>query len=288
MLSKLRRPYDPANLPPEKRLRPNLADVYGSNQLTANRVQEIINDSYAAGAKCMKSLQRPVGKNAARNLQCALLKRSQWPSLYWAKVAVRNRTNHTEEEHLLAFMLPHELAEVLWRLGDHDVLYSESGMDPLSQEHVRKCKEASGSTHFVGMGLWGDGVPVNWDRTESVETFSLNFPGLSGDYRNLRMPLTAISRKQVSGNTWRDIMTVLAWSFQHCAAGVFPLHRHDGTPWLPTDRKRMPLAGLPLGFRAALCEIRGDWKFYGETFHFPKWNTKAGICWLCECTPDQV
>jgi hypothetical protein len=43
-----------------------------------------------------------------------------------------------------------------------------------------------------------------------------------------------------------------------------------------------------LGVRAALCEVRGDWKFFKDTFRFPGWNTKAGICWRCTCTPAEL
>ena len=59
---------------------------------------------------------------------------------------------------------------------------------------------------LVAMGLWVDGVPVNWDRTESVETFSINFQGIQKEYNALRLPITAISRKQIGTN-----MGMISW-----------------------------------------------------------------------------
>ena len=35
--------------------------------------------------------------------------------------------------------------------------------------------------HAIPMGLWSDSTPYSWDRKESIEAFSLSFPGLSGD-----------------------------------------------------------------------------------------------------------
>ena len=64
--------------------------------------------------------------------------------------------------------------------------------------------------------------------------------------------------------------------------------RHDASAFSKADCHRAKRAGQPLGLRAALAEVRGDWKMFGEVFGFPKWNTKAGVCWRCNCRPDQV
>ena len=52
--------------------------------------------------------------------------------------------------------------------------------------------------------------------------------------------------------------------------------------------KRKRASGRPLPIRTALCEIRGDWKFLAECFHFNPWNANEGICWKCRCTPAQL
>ena len=129
---------------------------------------------------------------------------------------------------------------------------------------------------------------MNWDRTESVETFSINFPGIQKEYNALRLPITAISRKQIGTNTWHDILEIIKWSLVQCFLGSFPHVRHDDTAWRKTDKRRAKVAGMSLAIEAVLVEVRGDWKFFGETFGFPKHNTLAGCCWKCECTPDEV
>ena len=70
--------------------------------------------------------------------------------------------------------------------------------------------------------------------------------------------------------------------------GSFPHVRHDDTAWRKTDKRRAKLAGKSMAIQAVLVEVRGDWKFFDETFGFPKHNTLAGCCWKCECTPNEV
>ena len=289
MLSKSKRPYDAATLPADKKLKSNVQDLFANNQISGQRAQELINDIVGAGAK---GLERCVGnasrQNAARNLRRNFLKRCQWPDLYWAPVRVQNKKTHEEETQSIAFLLPHEILEVLARLaGNPEALYRRTGLDEVGREHLSIACAAAGCD-LVGLGLWGDGVPVNWDRTESVEVFSLNLPGQDGEYKPLRIPITGLSRKQVSDNTFDDILTLVHWSLVQCASGKWPGARHDEQPWKMSDSKRAKKAGQSLGVRAALVEVRGDWKMFGEVFHLPKWNQKTGCCWRCPCTPDQV
>ena len=82
-----------------------------------------------------------------------------------------------------------------------------------------------------------------------------------------------------------DIMGVISWSLGWLALGVHPTCRHDDED-LEWHRKKM--AGKAMLTKAALCEVRGDWKYMGETFGFPKHNTNEGICWTCHCKPDEV
>ena len=90
-------------------------------------------------------------------------------------------------------------------------------------------KLSAGDVPMVPIGLWGDGVPCNWDRTESVEVVSMNLPGQDGQWGPLRIPLVAISKKDVGPNTMDDLMGVIAWSLRYLAAGFWPSSRHDGS-----------------------------------------------------------
>ena len=289
MLSKNKRPYERDALRPAQRLRANVQDLFAANQVSGTRVQELINDIADASNETFEHLRGPLGGHSARNLRRSFLKRCQWPHLYWSQIRLLNLRTQVEEYQWCAFILPHEYLEVLARFGDREVLMARGGLDPCTLEHLVSCEGKAGA-ELMAVGIWGDGVPVNWDRTESVETFSLHLPGQTGRYKNLRLPLTAISRKQISTNTWYDVMTVFKWSLTHCAAGSLPQSRHDGSHWLASDayRKRLREKTPRLSVRAALCEVCGDWKMFGEIFGVPKHNTKAGCCWRCTCTPEQV
>lgn len=91
MLSKTKRPYDPEALPPDKRLRANVQDLFANNLLSGKRLQELINDAAGAGASSMGCLSRKDDKNATRHLRSKFLKRNQWPDVYWARVRVKDK-----------------------------------------------------------------------------------------------------------------------------------------------------------------------------------------------------
>ena len=287
MLNNKKRPYDETQVPPGKRLRANLQDLLASNVVSGQRAQSMINDAAASGASGLDDLVGKVTKYSARSLRRSMLRWNQWPSLYWAQVHVKDPRSQEEGLEWLAFLLPHEYIGLLCKLGDLDCILEVAGLETLSYEHLLHCQRHAGSS-LLPLGLWGDGVPCNWDRAESVDTFSLNLPGLTSSYKTLRLPITALSHKQLVSKSWGSIMEVVAWSLQHAAAGIYPSSRHDGDQWLASDTSRRGLVGQRLGVRAALVEVRGDWKFFAECFNMPYWNSSAGICWLCQCTRGEA
>ena len=240
---------------------------------------------------------RKVGKcgqymaNVPRELLTKLKKRTAWPPLYWAKIRVFDLKMQIQRRKYIPFLLPHE---IIWSLFEHSVdqqtLFQQSGLCKQSLSHLGKCAATMGVPieKCVAVGLWGDGVPMNFDRSQSLEVISFSLPGLDGSNHDLRFPITVLPKKyQVKHNTKDDIFAVLAWSFQHLAAGRFPSSRHDNEPWLQTDiwRKKHALQKLP---RSILVELRGDWAFMKETFRFPQHNELLGCCWLCAVTPDGI
>ena len=127
-------------------------------------------------------------------------------------------------------------------------------------DHLRRCQAQVGIP-LVPLGLWGDGIPIQWERAESIEHLAMNLPGLSGPHARLRLPLVTIADKHISEHTWDDISEVLAWSFRHCVLGTWPAHRHDGTPWTDEDRRsRGGYAGRHVArvvvARGTLCEVQ--------------------------------
>ena len=295
MLSKNKRPYDAGALPPSQRLRSNLTDLYATNSLSSERIHELCSDINGVAPAQLGDVLRNSGglKNRARKLRRVFMKHNQWPNLYEAKVRCWNPKSACEEPMWLSFLLPHELVNCLCKHGNINTIMGIDAMDPNSLAHLRKCEAAAGCK-LLGLGLWGDGMPCNWDRSESIDTLSLNLPGHGDQYKNLRMPLTAIPHKHIGPHTWHDICEVVAWSLTCLASGSMPPQRHDNTPWRLSDKagtwysKPRSKGSVSIAQRAALVEIRADWKFYSEVFHFPYHNEVLGMCWKCRCTPDQV
>ena len=140
----------------------------------------------------------------------------------------------------------------------------------------------------LGLAVWGDGVPFNFDRSESLDVFSISIPGLQGKVRNMRIPLFAVPHRNVIRfDTLDDLMDVLRWSFVHLALGRWPMVRHDNSEFHPKeDRLRMGKAGSSAHLHGFLVECRGDWKQLKDCFRFPQHNELAGICWRCTANPQ--
>ena len=78
--------------------------------------------------------------------------------------------------------------------------------------------------------------------------------------------------------TLDSIAKIMSWSFNALLAGESP----------SSDWENKPLAGggiqLADGWRGALCQLRGDWAFYKEFFHFPQWNAAERMCFMCRAS----
>jgi len=266
-------------------------DLLASNVISATRAQELFNDASAAGDTNCNSLRSlgNITKNVARDLRRKLLKGNMWPKLYVANIRVLNTKEKIEEVQKMSFLLPHEVLGVMQKIGKDELLFDRSSYDPMTLQHLRHC-EAQAKSKLVGIGLWGDGAPCNWDRTETMEVLSWNLAGAGGVWKKLRIPITGLSKKHVaSSSTYDDLFEVISWSLQALAIGQYPKQRHDGSAWLPSDARRNTLASSGASLiKAALVEVRGDWKFYKEVFHFPAWNDASGMCWFCTCKPENI
>ena len=154
----------------------------------------------------------------------------------------------------MKFLLPREILVMITKKSNKEVLYSRQRLGPKTASHLEYAQTQSAET-LLAVGLWGDGVPCNWDRSDSLEMFVLNIPGLPAPWHNLRVPCCGLSKKHVnSKNTYDDILAVLAWSFTHLATGRAPGCRHDGSAFNADDcTARKKQAGQPLGVAAALC-----------------------------------
>ena len=153
---------------------------------------------------------------------------------------------------------------------------------------MQKVADAVGvsSTRLLALGLWCDAAPFNRDRSKSLEMMTLNLPGIDTD---MRIPLVAMPKDFFlkANATYDQLLEVVAWSFDILLSGKFPSKRHDGTPFRKNDVQRQKYKDLSLQ-RSILTEIRGDWAFYKHQLRLPGWREKAGCCWRCNCTKEQV
>ena len=279
---------DRAYMPPERRLRANLADLFLSNEVSGSRVASLFEDASVANPRHVKDLANLGMPKATRNLRRKLMKRSQWPELYYAPVRVYDKTVDGEITVQLPMLLPHELIGRLVEVGSVQALLSQEGLCLETLEHLKSVSRELGlnEKEVLPVGLWGDGVPFNWDRSESLEIVSINLPGSGGA---LRLPITAIPKKYViKETTWDDVFSVVSWSFRCLLEGKYPHTSHDNKPFEAGDKKRSRLKGLSIGITGLLAEVRGDWAFFKETFRFPGWRENAGCCYRCRATKANI
>ena len=292
MLSKRSLGFDEVKVSPNKRFRLNLTEVFLSNTISAGRAASILRDAAAAGAEGVADLAHMADdKNVHRNLLRKLLKSSKWPRLYWAKVHVWNKRTMEVEEAMVPMLLVHELVATFHaHRQDDQQLFDTGSLDEMGRRHIASVAgEINAGGPVVGLGLWLDGVAAKWDRAGSIDMLTLSLPGQTGRWKAARIPLCSIDHSWVAKHqTWDDILAVVTWSLQMAAMGVYPTQRPDGQPWLSTDVQRRRRAGQPLGCKAALVQVTGDWKMYKDIFRFPQHNERDGCCFRCAVRPAGI
>ena len=194
------------------------------------------------------------------------------------------RTQRTELQRI-AMLLPHEIVHAVAAVSERGALTQTDGLGRAAADNFNKASAACGVANAVALGLWVDGVPFNNDRSQSLEVVALSFPGLTGEFSKMRVPITAINKRfVVKQETMDDILQVVKWSMNSLALGKFPTVNHAGQPFNAKDKKRRGLAGKDLQAQGLLAEIRGDWACYKELFRFPSWSSKGSLCFLCKAT----
>ena len=290
MLSKNTRPAHWKDLTVENRFQANVEDLFAANLVSADRVQSILLDAGQAGVRQLANAAQkrapPSFKNAARAAR-KKTKFTFWPEHYVFKGPVWDRKTATVVEEDLAMWLPLELLKMIWKLGTPDVICSTSHMDKQSKAHLEKLQKDLDLPGLFGFGIHGDGVPNNYDRTETANVISINLPGVGGKFARMRIPLCVLPSAKIVPETMDAVLEVVAWSLRHLQAGVNPVARHDGTEWNATTDKNRSKEHGSLGFNASLVEVRGDWDWYSKVFHFPYHGELDGICWRCPCRRKQ-
>jgi len=295
MLAKRATGYNPDEIPPAKRFRHNVADLFLSNELSGAKAMGLYHDAAAAGAAnvgdlCRGAIPGKFAKNAARDLRRRLTKSKGWPGVYWAEIPTLDPKTSLPRTSSVALLLPHELIASLCRHIFLQVLQTTAHMAPDTRNNLARAASEAGVPfeEALGIGLWGDGIASKWDRTESLEVVTLSLPGF-GPGRDIRIPLCGISKRfLLQHETIDGILSVLLWSFRALARGAHPSARHDGSEWGPGEAHRAKMSDRPVGVKGFLVELRGDWAWFKTVLRLPAWNESRGCCWLCRATPADI
>ena len=292
MLSKNALPKLDEEPDPHRRLKANVKDLFLTNQVSAARASSLFSDAASAGVQALQDvagLEAKANRNVHRDLLRKLAKKSKdWPQIYWAKIDFWHPKKQKVQKEWLAFLLPHEwLGKLAARIKDASLLATWQGLGPTAQSECARAAQELQCKDLIPLSFWCDGVPYNWDRSQSLEVMNLGMPGVP-EWMNLRIPFTCFEHKRLSTNTFEQIFEILIWSLQSLACGEHPLQRHDFLDWLPTDKARKRFAGKQYGLRAALSVVKADWKAFKDIFHFPGWQGDEGCCWLCKATVQDM
>ena len=199
-----------------------MTNLFVDNRLSGPEFLNIAQDMRQAGIDAMgefvpRRVETDPAKHAARNIRRKLLKRSLWPALYEATVLCWNVKTHKVQDSLVHCLLPHEMLHCMGNVS-LEKLNDISGLDAHAAGLYRDVEAQLGP--FIPLGLWGDGCPVQWDRSESVEVLSLPLPGQSGSLKTLRVPFTCLGHQHIAaGETFNAIVDIMRWSMEACARG---------------------------------------------------------------------
>lgn len=162
---------DRESRPREERLRANLEDLFLAGDVSGVRAHTLFQDAGWLHPQFGRLARTGGGgrKKVARNLRTLLGRNSKWPQPYLAKVPVWNKRSQTTVLASVPIMLPHELLHSLLKINELQDLTSTARLASTVMAHLQKCRDELMDQDVIAVGLWGDGVPCNWDRTESLE-----------------------------------------------------------------------------------------------------------------------
>jgi len=250
MNSKRGLPHTPKDLPSDKRFRTNASDLFLSNIVSAPRVASLFEDAKLAGTQHISDLAtvgQRANSNAHRDLLRKMVKQSRWPKLYYAGIRVRDTRLQAEVVQDVPMVLPHELLDRIGRSSDLNSWSSTEGLSDSAKAHLSSAQRAMGEgPTIVSIGLWIDGTPCNWDRSQSVETFAMSFPGIVGEKSAVRIPFAVMMHRHcITDKTFDDVLAVFVWSLRALVTGVHPQTRHDRAAWRVGEKSRQKQAGHP-------------------------------------------
>ena len=206
-------------------------------------------------------------------------------ALYDMDIPGHNKQSLSRASLSLPTLPPHEsFSSDITEDATYSVKLAEmlsAGMPPAYTEHpvVRSARD---DELVAPLALYADAVP--YSQTDSVLGFWL--VNLVTQRRYLAVAL----RKRICCKcgckgwcTFHAVFEWLAWSVRALAVGRYPLQRHDGEAWRPSDIERGRKAGQALRLKGCVVYIKGDWSEHNTTMGFPSWRDALRPCYECNC-----
>ena len=103
-------------------------------------------------------------------------------------------------------------------------------------------------------------------------TFVQALGDVVGHTKQKRFIITVLKKSSLlaDGSTLAEMWRVVAWSLNSLARGRYPEQSHTGGD-LDEDRAGMGGDLLAEGLAGITLQMRGDWQWYCQCFHFPQW-----------------
>ena len=148
--------------PASKHFRRNVADLVLSNQISAERAEELRRDALASGSTGVRDLikgadgQYALGRgrnpNAARDLKRRFLKKKHGFLNIWRTFQIWNPRKQEEEVKDITFLLPHEFMDAFLQ-ESRDLLFHTSALCKHSKEHLLHMQRIFEAPEALAMGI---------------------------------------------------------------------------------------------------------------------------------------
>jgi hypothetical protein len=129
---------------------------------------------------------------------------------------------------------------------------------------------------IIPIGMHGDGGGFN--KQDSLYALSWNSLICGGATIQSKFLFTVVKKSDMVADTLDKLMEAFSWSCNVLLSGQSPHSSWQG--------HALPDGGLDLafGYRASLCQIRGDWEFYTQLFYFSRWDQGEMMCPFCRAS----
>lgn len=260
---------------------------WGKGLISSVQVQRYAESAMRAGAEGMERMARigsygEHGQNLYRDL-CNLFGHPVGaPPIDWVEVPTT-----AGRKTPVPFIFPHKFFQRLYaERGDLwiDRIIGGAGACSEFWEGMADTEFVKRHPHLpmhardriVPLGFHGDGGA--FCAHDSLYGLSWNSLVCRGSTIQTRFLFSVMRKSDMVADSLDSLLRIFSWSCNVLLSGQTP-----HLDWLrrPLEGGGVDLAG---GWRAQLCQVRGDWQFYCQIFYFPQWNQADVMCPFCRAS----